>query len=75
MYYKCKRCHPHYLLFIKQFLKGVATIAFGMGLDCPDVRRIIHWGRSGDMKQYVQETGWAGRDGLPAIAVIYKTNL
>ena len=49
----------------------VATIAFGMGMDCPNVRQVIHWGPSGDIEQYMQETGRTGRDGLPATAVLY----
>ena len=53
----------------------VATIAFGMGLDCPNVRQIIHWGPSGDIEQYLQETGRAGRDGLEAFAVLYDVKL
>ena len=53
----------------------IATIAFGMGLDCPDVRRIIHWGPSEDTEQYLQETGRAGRDGEQAVATLYITNL
>ena len=31
----------------------VATVAFGMGLDCPNVRRIIHWGASTDIELYL----------------------
>ena len=51
----------------------VATIAFGMGLDCPDVRRIVHWGPPSDVEAYIQETGRAGRDGLPCDAVLHYT--
>lgn len=53
----------------------VATVAFGMGLDCPNIRRIIHWGPSSDIEQYVQETGRAGRDGLPSTAILYVADL
>lgn len=49
----------------------LATIAFGMGLDCPSVRRVIHWCPSGDMELYLQETGRAGQDMLPAQAILY----
>ena len=49
----------------------IGTIAFGLGLDSPNVRSVIHWGPSSDMESYVQESGHVGRDGLPAIAVLY----
>ena len=52
----------------------VATVAFGMGLDCPNVRRIIHWGSSSDVEAYLQETGRAGRDGMPAQAILYAVS-
>ena len=50
----------------------VATIAYGMGVDCSNVRTIIHYGFPSNVESYVQHTGRAGRDGLPAIAILIK---
>ena len=50
----------------------IATTAFGMGIDCPDIRRIVHWGIPSTMEEYVQETGRCGRDGNPSTAILYE---
>lgn len=49
----------------------ICTNAFGMGLDLPDVRLVVHWQHPASVEDYLQEFGRAGRDGGPSVAVLF----
>lgn len=76
MYCKCTEAGVKETI-VKSFCKPggnlrvvIATIAFGMGLDCPDVRQIILWGAPSDVEAMIQQTGRAGRDGYLSCALL-----
>ena len=51
----------------------ICTNAFGMGLDLPDVRLVVHWQHPASVEDYLQEFGRAGRDGQVSVAVLFTS--
>ena len=49
----------------------IATVAFGMGVNPPDVHRVYHCGPPNNVEMYVQEIGRGGRDGLSTVAALF----
>ncbi|SOV83016.1 ATP-dependent DNA helicase, putative [Plasmodium sp. gorilla clade G3] len=64
-----KEAHEKFLKDEIQII--VATVAFGMGIDKPDIRRIIHYGFARSLEAYVQQVGRAGRDNSDAEAILF----
>ena len=59
---------------IKPPLKTIiCTNAFGMGIDVPDIRVVVHWQHPASIEDYLQELGRAGRDGKSSIALLFMT--
>lgn len=51
----------------------IATTAFSMGIDIPDIRQVYHWGVPSDLEQYLQEIGRAGRDRIASRAILINS--
>ena len=58
-------------VFSKKESKILATSAFGLGVDCPDITGVINWGPPPTLEDLLQQSGRAGRDGSQSNAILY----
>eukprot|EP01061_Rhynchopus_euleeides_P001229 TRINITY_DN10887_c0_g3_i1.p1 TRINITY_DN10887_c0_g3~~TRINITY_DN10887_c0_g3_i1.p1 ORF type:complete len:852 (+),score=332.28 TRINITY_DN10887_c0_g3_i1:210-2558(+) len=66
-----ERMHTQRRFMADELQTIVCTVAFGMGIDKPDVRHVIHYGYVKSMTDYYQQTGRAGRDGMAARCTMF----
>ena len=66
-----ERARVHHAFVRDELQVVVATVAFGMGIDKPDVRLVVHYGLPKTIEGYYQQTGRAGRDGLSSRCVLF----